>query len=243
MPNPKEAEFQRKASSGQPTPAQAASGDAVTLRSAKPSDAPRLAQLSSDTYRSTYAGMFSKDSWLDFATPEYFRPHWDADVSTRGLKDEGPVVVAEVDGEVVGFLAVRWAGDRGDAYAELPSDAFHELKELYVHREHQRSKHRIGLRLLAHVLKDLADDKRVVGHAARRNTGIRTYMKALGAEEAESGTIVLFKHTSEGKPWEVKTGRVSFYWRVPALREALKTKLDKHAVGSDSGVVPKDPAK
>lgn len=201
------------------------SEDTVTIRPATAFDVAQLAQLSSDTYRSTYTGMFSKDSWLDFATPEYFRPHWEADVSASGLKDEGPVVVAEAGGRIVGFIAARWIGERGDAYGELPLDAFHELKEVYVHVDYQRSKHRLGRRLLAEVVKDFADDKMVVGHAAKRNTGIRDYMKLLGAEEMESGTIVLFRHITDGKPWKTEVGRVSFYWKVSALRDALKTKV------------------
>lgn len=198
---------------------------ALKTRPATADDASALSHLSSATYRSTYEGLFSKDSWLDFATPEYFLPRWREDLTPETSK--GPVLVAELDGEIVGFIAAQMDGERGDAYDKLPADAFVELKELYVLSDYQFSKHKVGTHLLYEAVKDLGDDKIIVGHAARGNAKIREYMASLGAEELESGTIILFKHASNGKPWEVKTGRVSFYWKAPALRDALAVRLAK----------------
>lgn len=195
----------------------------MNIRTATLDDAKALAEVSSDTYRTTYAGMFSKDSWLDFATPDYFRPIWEKDLTPA--TSEGPVLLAEQDGKVIGFIAAKSKGERGDMYGEKPADTFVELKELYVLNGHQFSKQKVGTHLLFELVKDLADGKIVVGHAARANAKVRKYMSSLGAKEVESGTIVLFRHKSNGDEWKVETGRVSFYWKVPALRDALVGKL------------------
>ncbi|HCG02750.1 MAG TPA: hypothetical protein DEV93_19670 [Chloroflexi bacterium] len=206
-----------------PTLARLAIRVAVKIRAAIIDDADRLARISSDTYRSTYKGMYSKDSWLDFATPEYFLPRWQEDLAP--VTSEGPVFVAELDAQMVGFIAAKPAGERGDAYEDLAADAFVELKELYVLAANQFSKDRVGTHLLYEVVKGLATDTIVVGHAARKNAKIRKYMSSLSAEQIESGAIVLFKHVTDGIPWEVKVGRVSFYWKAPVLRQALAAKL------------------
>jgi len=197
----------------------------VNIRPATPNDAQALADVSSATYKSTYTGMFSKDSWLDFATPGYFHSIWEKDLVPA--TSEGAVLVSEDSGKIVGFIATKAIGERGDAYEELAPGAFFELKELYVLKDYQFSKQKIGTHLLHEAIKDLAEDKMIVGHAARRNENLRKYMASLGAEERESGTIILFKHATDGEPWEIKTGRVSFYWKVPVLREALEAKLAK----------------
>lgn len=108
----------------------------MKIRAAVVADANELAHVSADTYRTTYGGMFSSDSWLDFATPEYFLPIWQADLDPA--TSEGPLV-AESCGRILGFIAAKWNGDSGDAYRDVPPATFVELKELYVPSCHQFS--------------------------------------------------------------------------------------------------------
>jgi len=69
----------------------------------------------------------------------------------------------------------------------------------------------VGSRLLYEAIKSLADEKMIIGHAARRNAGVRLFMAALGAEEVEGGSIVLLRGSTDGRPWKAEFGRVSFY--------------------------------
>jgi ribosomal protein S18 acetylase RimI-like enzyme len=199
---------------------------AFELRSATAADSQQLGALSSATYRTTYTGMFSKDSWLDFATPEYFQRQWNSDLTDKALEVQGPEVVAVVGDRVVGFGAGRWRGERGDAYAELPDDAFCEITELYVHADYQDSKYKLGRRLLNAIVSKFDDEKMVVGHAARKNDRISRYLERLGAERKESGRIILFRATADGGPFEVDVGRRSFYWKVSDLKKALAKSLE-----------------
>ena len=96
----------------------------MKIRLATPDDVGQLSVVSSETYRSTYKGMYSQDLWLEPAKPDYFRPLWEADLAPQTRA--GPVLVAEEDAEMIGFIAVKQQGDRGDAYEHLPADAFVE---------------------------------------------------------------------------------------------------------------------
>lgn len=87
----------------------------MAIRRATLADLDASSNLSSTTYRSTYAGMYSKDSWLDFATPEFFAANWRSEISGEDQEREGPVLVSEVPGgKIVGFASARRIGDRGD---------------------------------------------------------------------------------------------------------------------------------
>jgi hypothetical protein len=41
---------------------------------------------------------------------EYFRPIWDKDLDPA--TNEGPVLVAEPSGKIIGFIAAKWNGER-----------------------------------------------------------------------------------------------------------------------------------
>ena len=115
----------------------------MAIRLARPEDAAALGELSSLTYKSTYAGMFGADGWLEHATSEYFSKLWDQDLADQ--EQRGPVLVAEDNQKLVGLASAKWVGERGDYYSDLAADAFHELCELYVLREMQGNlKHHFG---------------------------------------------------------------------------------------------------
>ena len=84
----------------------------MEIRAAVADDAQRLAEISSATYRSTYIGMFSKDSWLDFAPPPDFVPQWKLDLAPE--PSDGPVFVAVLNWQIVGFIAAKVPGERGE---------------------------------------------------------------------------------------------------------------------------------
>jgi hypothetical protein len=189
----------------------------MSIRPAVPDDAKSLGEVSSATYRTTYAGMFADDKWLDQATPEYFVEMWKKDLDEQ--EELGPVVVSEVDGAIVGFASGAWLGERGDRYKELPADAFQEIRELYVLKTFQGPKggHH-GTQLLLALVKLLDPAKNAVAHAAAKNTRIRDYMNHLNAEIHEDGRVVVFQNRNV----KIEVPRVTFYWAVGDLLSTLQ---------------------
>jgi hypothetical protein len=188
----------------------------MAIRRSRPEDAAALGELSSLTYKSTYAGMFGSDGWLADASAEYFSKLWAQDLAEQ--EERGPVLVAEEGGKLVGLVSAKWLGERGDFYTDLGDDVFHELCELYVLKEMQgNAEHHFGSALLYEMVKLFDRKKKIVAHAAAKNKGIRDYMKKLGAEAHVSGTLTIF----QSRRHQVKEERVSFYWDVETLLNRL----------------------
>lgn len=91
------------------------------IRRAVPDDAPRIAQVHLDTWLTTYRGLIP-DSYLDGLGLASYLPRW----QQRLLEGKDLVLVAEVDGQVVGFA--HGGPERSGEFATLSA----EIYALYV---------------------------------------------------------------------------------------------------------------
>lgn len=130
---------------------------AITLRRAKPGDAPAIAQVRVDSWRSTYRGMIP-DAYLDGMQVEASTALWDR-VLNAGANTTC-VFVAAHDGNVVGFSC-------GNLLREPKHGLDAELAAVYLRREFQRAG--LGRQLVGAV----ADAQRTLGA-----TGLITWVIA-----------------------------------------------------------------
>ncbi len=178
--------------------------------------------------------MFGDDKWLDEATPEYFFQMWKQDLDEQ--EKVGPVVVSEVDASIVGFASAEWSGDRGDRYKDLPDDAFQEIRELYVLKDHQGSEDgHHGTQLLLALVKLLNPTKKAVAHAAAKNSRIREFMSDLKAEIHVDGTVVVFQNRNV----KIDVPRATFYWNVKDLQSSLESRSRPGWAGRFSSKPPR----
>jgi ribosomal protein S18 acetylase RimI-like enzyme len=100
-----------------------------TIRHAVPADAPAIAQLLVDTWRSTYRGLVN-DAFLDSLTADKRSEAWRIIISEQCPPKA--VVVAEVQGAgVVGFAS---AGEERDGIDDFEGEVF----ALYILKAYQR---------------------------------------------------------------------------------------------------------
>jgi GNAT superfamily N-acetyltransferase len=145
---------------------------AITLRRAGAGDAPAIARVRVDSWRTTYRGMIP-DAYLDGMEVDASTAMWDR-VLTAGPGTTS-VFVADHAGEIVGFA--------GGAMLEPPKYAIDaELVALYLRREFQRVG--IGRRLLGAVV----DAQRAHGATGlltwviAGNKAARAFYERLGGE-------------------------------------------------------------
>lgn len=122
----------------------------LMIRHARPGDAAGIADIHVRTWQSAYRELLPDDA-LDAMTPEQRRPMWERLLAA--LPVGHGVLVAEIDGTVVGFCSF---GPRGEA---ATSDEL-ELFTIYVNPAAQRAG--VGTALLHEA------------EAAMRNAGART---------------------------------------------------------------------
>jgi GNAT superfamily N-acetyltransferase len=113
----------------------------VTLRPAMPQDAPAIARVRIDCWRTTYRGIIP-DAYLDSMDIAESTELWSR-VLAAG-PNTASIFVAEDNGEVVGFAA-------GNLLKEPRHELDAELSAAYVRREHQRAG--IGRRLVGAVAR------------------------------------------------------------------------------------------
>jgi len=102
---------------------------AIVIRQATVQDAPAIARVRIDSWRTTYRGLVP-DAYLDAMRLEDSVELWNR-VLTAGANTTS-VFVAESDGEVVGFAA-------GNMIEEVRYDLDAELSAVYVRREFQHA--------------------------------------------------------------------------------------------------------
>ena len=144
----------------------------ITIRPATPADAPAIAQVRVDAWRTTYKGMIP-DAYLAGMKVEQSTALWEK-ILTAGPNSTSVFVAADERG-VVGFAA-------GNMLAEPKHRLDAELSAVYLVRDAQRSG--IGQRLVATV----AAAQRSHGAAGlivwviAGNKGARAFYEKLGAE-------------------------------------------------------------
>jgi uncharacterized protein (DUF952 family)/L-amino acid N-acyltransferase YncA len=118
----------------------------TTIRKATPGDAPGIAKVHVETWRSTYKGLVP-DDYLAGLSVEARQQFWDKILRMQPAREH--VFVAEnEEGHIMGFIA------SGQNRSELPYDA--EVKAIYVLKECQGRA--IGKRLLRVSMDRLAQD-------------------------------------------------------------------------------------
>ena len=145
---------------------------AITLRRASPGDAPAIAQVRIDSWRTTYRGMIP-DAYLDGMQVDASTAIWDR-VLTAGPSTTS-VFVADHAGEIVGFA--------GGAMLERPKfglDA--ELVAIYLRREFQHAG--LGRRLVGAVVEaERAHGATgLITWVIAGNKGARAFYERLGGE-------------------------------------------------------------
>jgi hypothetical protein len=179
-----------------------------------PEDAEALAKVSLITFRATYPGVADDDRWLEDLTEEYLFEEWNKQLTAQAQSELGPVVISEMDGQVVGFATGRWMGepDLADPAWRL---RFVELMELYILPHYQRKPPRHGTRLLLELHRRFDPEKWVVGHVAVRNERARSFMRLLSPyRESEVGKVGL----GQG----VMVDRATYIFKGPGLRAHLE---------------------
>lgn len=164
----------------------AARGEAaLRVRRALPNDAPQIARVHADGWRTSYTGMIPESAFVGRGYEDR-RRQWSARLSSPS--DDQPVFVAEIDGAVAGFAsggATRWP--------ELPFDG--ELYAIYVLPERHRTG--VGAALfdaLARALDDLGYASMILWVVAA-NPSCRFYERMGGVivarreEQLGDGTI------------------------------------------------------
>jgi GNAT superfamily N-acetyltransferase len=143
----------------------------ITIRPAVAANAPAIARVRIDCWRTTYRGLVP-DAYLDGMQVDASTELWNR-VLTAG-PNTASVFVAEDDGEIVGFAA-------GNMLKEPRHDLNAELTAVYLRRDHQRSG--IGRRLVCTV----AQAQRTYGATGlivwviAGNKGARAFYESLGA--------------------------------------------------------------
>lgn len=144
----------------------------IEIRRATPADAPGIAEVRIDSWRSTYRGLIP-DAYLDGMQVDASTALWDRVLTAA--PNATSVFVATHDGAIVGFSA-------GNPLAEPKHGADAELTAVYLRREFQHAG--IGHRLVAAVV----DAQRQNGATAlivwviAGNKAARRFYEALGAE-------------------------------------------------------------
>ena len=144
----------------------------IEIRRATPADAPGIAQVRVDSWRTTYRGLIP-DAYLDGMQVDASIALWDRVLTAA--PNATSVFVATHDGAVVGFAA-------GNPLAEPRHGANAELTAVYLRREFQHAG--IGHRLVAAVVGAQRDNgaSAMIVWTIAGNKGARRFYEALGGE-------------------------------------------------------------
>ncbi len=141
----------------------------LTLRAARPGDAPAIAALHAASWQRHYRGAFS-DAFLDHDATGYLRPLWTARLATPDPRAR--TILAEHDGTVAGF-----------AHTLLGHDATRGAFLDNLHVTHALKRQGIGTRLLARTAQAVLDWSPSSGlhlWVLEQNTGARAFYTARG---------------------------------------------------------------
>ena len=155
--------------------------ESIVIRPARESDAPGIARVHVDAWRSTYRG-FVPDTYLDGFQTEPRERFWRATLANADAP-ERVVVAQDAGGEIVGFAAggPEWAG--GARYGG-------ELYAIYLFATHQRLG--LGRQLTLAVVRHL----QAAGHRAMlvwvlADNPSRGFYEALGGQRVGSRSVEL----------------------------------------------------
>jgi L-amino acid N-acyltransferase YncA len=142
----------------------------IAIRRATTADAPAIAAVRIDAWRTTYRGLIP-DAYLDGMQLEQSTALWDR-VLSAGRNDTS-VFVAEKDGRVIGFAA-------GNMLKEPGYDLDAELSAVYLRREFQRAG--VGRRLVAAVAGAQREHGAhgLIAWVIAGNKGARAFYEELG---------------------------------------------------------------
>ena len=145
---------------------------AVTIRPATPADAPAIAQVRVDAWRSTYRGMIP-DAYLAAMKIEESTALWDKVLTAA--PNSTNTFVAEIDGQVAGFAS-------GHMLPEPRHGMNAELNAVYLVRDAQRAG--VGRRLVAAVAaaQQAHGATGLIVWVIAGNKGARAFYEALGAD-------------------------------------------------------------
>lgn len=148
------------------------SSDHVVVRHARRRDAAGIARVYVDTWRSAYDGILPA-GFLDKLSVSTQTTSWQ-----RVIRSGDVVLVAEADGEIVGFAS----GGR-----EMERDEFFrgEIYTLYVHPSAQRRG--IGAELLVEMLRALATLAPVIVWVLQENESAQRFYEELGGVPVRRG--------------------------------------------------------
>jgi GNAT superfamily N-acetyltransferase len=145
---------------------------ALTIRPAVPGDAPAIAGVRVDAWRTTYRGMIP-DAYLDGMTVEASTALWDRVLNAPANRTA--VVVAEHDGQVVGFAAANLLDP-----PKHGADA--ELSAVYLRHDYRRAG--LGRRLVAAVVQSMQAHgaRALVVWVIAANKAARAFYESLGGQ-------------------------------------------------------------
>ncbi len=157
----------------------------VHIRPARDADRPTIAALQADSWRSAYAGILPAD-YLGEPVGIELETHW----TNLEITSDDVVMVAELDGELVGFISI-WC--RPDPYI----DNFHTRPDF---------KHRgIGSNLLVAAAEQLLRLGRTSAHlwVITTNLPAKKFYKRMGGQVTEFADREMFDHVvaSEKIEW------------------------------------------
>ncbi len=144
----------------------------VTIRPATPADAPAIAQVRVDAWRSTYRGMIP-DAYLAAMKVEESTALWDKVLTAA--PNSTNTFVSEVDGQVTGFAS-------GHMLPEPRHGMNAELAAVYLVRDAQRAG--VGRRLVAAVAaaQQAHGATGLIVWVIAGNKAARAFYEALGAD-------------------------------------------------------------
>ena len=169
----------------------------IRLRAAAPSDAPALARLHAESWRSAYRGMLG-DAYLDGNVDAERAAFWQRALSHPPSNQH--VIVAEEAGELVGFVSL-YGND--DAKWGTRIEAVHVSPAL--------KRRRVGARLMAEAAAWCGEAHPGLGiylHVLKPNVAAQRFYESIGARHAESG---VWKALDGGEVPEFR-----FVWPDPA---------------------------
>ena len=173
----------------------------IRLRAAAPSDAPALARLHAESWRSAYRGMLG-DAYLDGDIHREREAFWQRALSRPPANQH--VILVEEDGALAGFVSL---------YGNDDSKWGTRIEALHV--EPSRKRRGLGARLMmaAAAWCELAHPGRgIYLHVLQPNAAAQRFYERIGARNAESGT---WKALDGGEVPEFR-----FVWASPrALRD------------------------
>jgi ribosomal protein S18 acetylase RimI-like enzyme len=149
----------------------------VRIRKMSVRDVGAVGRVAREAWADAYAGIIPEETQREFLRRAY------SPASLVRRSEGGVFLVAEIDGEVVGFVDLSPVPGEADVM---------ELAAIYVHPNVQGGG--LGTRLLAAGLERLPSIRRVMAEVEQENLPARRFYEARGFVETARRTEVVFGH-------------------------------------------------